>query len=296
MEFKDYYAILGVPRSASEKEIKAAYRRLARKHHPDVNKGQAQAEARFKEVGEAYEVLSDPQKRRQYDEIAAGGIPFGQARPRGPGGPRGGRAEDLGDFSEFFRTFFGGGTTFGGGQGFGRPGGGFPSEPPATEVERPVDLSLHEVLHGATRELLVDGRRVEVRIPAGVREGARVRVAGVGGGGGRRGRAGDVFFKVAIARDPRFERRDDDLVTTFEVPLTTAVLGGEAQVATLESEVSIRIPERTPAGRTFRLRGHGLPKAGGGRGDLLASLAVRLPGSLDARQRELFESLRRAGL
>lgn len=294
MEFKDYYAILGVPRSASEKEIKAAYRRLARRYHPDVNKGQAQAEARFKEVGEAYEVLSDPQKRRQYDEIAAGGIPFGHGRPRGGGGPRTGRVEDLGDFSEFFRTFFGGGATFGGGQGFGRPGGGFPPEPPATEVERPVDLTLHEVLHGATRELHVDGRRVEVRIPAGVREGARVRVAGVGGG--RQGRAGDVFFKVAIARDPRFERRDDDLVTSFEVPLTTAVLGGEAQVATLESEVSIRIPELTPSGRTFRLRGHGLPKAGGGRGDLLASLAVRLPGSLDARQRELFESLRRAGL
>lgn len=292
MDFKDYYAILGVPRTASEKEVKAAYRRLARKYHPDVNKGQAQAEAKFKEVGEAYEVLSDPQKRRQYDELAAGGIPFGQGRARAA---RGGGGEGVGDFSEFFRTFFGAGAGFGDPRAR-TPGPGFPFGETPLEVEQPVELSLREVLHGARRELLVNGQQVDVRIPAGVRDGARVRVAGVGGRGARPGAARDVYLRVTIAHDPHFERREDDLLTSFEVPLSTAVLGGEAHVATLEGDLAIRIPELTPAGRTFRLRGHGLPRAGGGRGDLLASLSVRLPRALDDDQRKLFEGLRRAGL
>jgi curved DNA-binding protein len=300
MEYKDYYKTLGVPKGASEKDIKAAYRRLARKHHPDVNPGNKEAEARFKEIGEAYDVLSDKEKRKRYDELGANWQSYGQ-RPQGwPGAAGGGGVridfEDLGGaggFSEFFRTFFGGG----GPAGFG---GGLPPDeiPGARDAEAEVDLTLAEVLRGTTREVALDGskRRVEVKIPAGVREGSRVRVAGEGGRGAG-GRKGDLYLRVRVAPDPSFERRGDDLQTTVHVPLTAAVLGGEAQVRTLEGSIGIKIPAGTPAGQVFRLRGHGLPKLGekGVRGDLLATLAVELPRSLTSEQKVLFEELRRTG-
>jgi len=292
MEYKDYYKILGVAKGASEKEIKAAYRRLARKHHPDVNPGNKEAEARFKEVGEAYQVLSDKGKRRRYDQLGENWAGFG-GQPRGrPGGGTRIDFEDLGGggFSDFFSTFFGGGV--------GGFGAGEPSLRPASDAEAEVELTLAEVCRGTTREVAVDGsrRRVEVRIPPGVRDGSRVRVAGEGGRGAG-GRRGDLYLRVRVAPDPTFERRGDDLQTTVRVPLTDAVLGGEAQVATLEGSVGIKIPSGTPAGQVFRLRGHGLPRLGepGTRGDLLATLAVELPRSLNARQKELFEELRRSG-
>jgi len=298
MEYKDYYKILGVPKTASEKEIKAAYRRLARKHHPDVNAGNMQAEARFKEIGEAYQVLSDKEKRSRYDELGANWDAFGR-RPQGwPGGGVRIDFEDLGGgggFSEFFRTFFGGGAGgFSGAEGFG----GEDAFRPAADAEAEVDLTLSEVLRGTTREVATSGslRRVEVKIPQGVRDGSRVRVAGEGGRGSG-GRRGDLYLRVRVAPDPTFERRGDDLQTSVRVPLTDAVLGGEAQVTTLEGPVGIKIPPGTPAGQVFRLRGHGLPRLGGGgaRGDLLATLAVDLPRSLTPRQKELFEELRRSG-
>jgi len=312
MDYKDYYKTLGVAKNASAKEIKAAFRKLARKHHPDVNPGNKDAEARFKEINEAYEVLGDPEKRKRYDELGANWDAFGGARGRrgaAGGWPGGVRVEyeDLGGgggaggFSDFFRTFFG---------GFGGPGGGFagrgfgggePDEGPFSQVPSPdaegdVELTLAEVLKGTTREVRVgDGRRrVEVRIPPGVREGSRVRVAGEGGRG--RGKPGDLYLRVRIAPDPAFERRGDDLATTVHVPLTAAVLGGEAQVPTLDGSVGIKIPPETPNGQVFRLRGHGLPKQGekGRRGDLLATLAVDLPRHLTPRQKELFEELKRS--
>jgi curved DNA-binding protein len=303
MEYKDYYKTLGVPKKATAKEIKAAYRKLARKHHPDMNPGNKQAEARFKEVNEAYEVLGDPEKRKRYDELGANWDAFSRGAPGGTPWPGGGVRIDFGDlggmggggFSEFFRTFFGGGL----GGGFG---GGASAEEvfgPASDAEGEVTLTLEEVLRGTTREVALDGssRRVEVKIPPGVREGSRVRVAGEGGRGAR-GRRGDLYLRTRIAPDPRFERRGDDLATVVRVPLTTAVLGGEAQVPTLDGPVGIKIPAGTPAGRVFRLRGHGLPHLGGkgARGDLLASLAVDLPGSVTARQRQLFEELKGTGL
>ena len=298
MEYKDYYKILGVPKGASEKEIKAAYRRLARKHHPDVNPGNKEAEARFKEIGEAYEVLSDKEKRGRYDTLGANWAAHGRPPQGRPGGGVRIDFEDLGGaggFSEFFRTFFGGGAAgFGGAEGFG----GEDSFQPAADAEAEVDLTLSEVLRGTTREVAVSGsrRRVEVKIPPGVRDGSRVRVAGEGGRGAG-GRRGDLYLRVRVAPDPAFERRGDDLQTTIRVPLTAAVLGGEAQVTTLEGSVGIKIPPGTPAGQVFRLRGHGLPRLGepGARGDLLATLAVDLPRSLTARQKELFEELRGSG-
>jgi curved DNA-binding protein len=302
MEYKDYYKTLGVAKGASEKEIKAAFRKLARKHHPDVNPGNKEAEARFKEINEAYEVLGDKEKRQRYDQLGANWNAFsrGGARPQGwPGGGVRVDFEDLGGggggFSEFFRTFFGGGGGFG---GFGGAGGGEEDFTPAADAEAEVDLTLAEVLRGTTREVSMGGsrRRVDVKIPPGVREGSRVRVAGEGGKGAG-GRRGDLYLRVRIAPDPTFERKGDDLQTTVRVPLTAAVLGGEAQVPSLEGPVGIKIPAGTPAGQVFRLRGHGLPKLGGRgeRGDLLATLAVDLPRTLSSRQRELFEELRRSG-
>jgi curved DNA-binding protein len=298
MEYKDYYKILGVPKGASDKDIKAAYRKAARKHHPDLNAGNPKAAERFKEINEAHEVLSDPEKRRRYDQLGANWSAFGG---KGADPFRGGRVRvDFGDFgggeaggfSDFFRTFFGGGG-FGGGQGggfeevFGAAGG--------ADVEQVVELALEEVARGTTRTVRLEGRgprrQVEVRIPPGVRDGSRVRVAGEGG------RGGDLYLRVHVKPHAGFERKGDDLQTTVPVPLSTAVLGGEASVPTLEGPIGIKIPAGTAPGQTFRLRGHGLPRleAGGGRGDLLATVAVQLPGKLSARERQIFEELRRLG-
>ena len=318
MEYKDYYKILGVPKNATEKEIKAAYRKAARKHHPDVNKGDPKSEARFKEINEANEVLSDPQKRKRYDALG----PDWQSQFRtvtgaGRPGSRGETVEvdfgdDAGGFSDFFRTIFGGGGGFGGGHegGFGgfrtSSGGGFEEifgraarEPVGQDVEGTADLTLEDVARGTTRTVKVgegpSARTVEVKIPAGVREGSRVRVAGEGGGapGGPRG---DLYLRVRTRPHPHFERKGDDLETKVSVPLTTAILGGEVQVPTLDGPVGIKVPPGSPAGRTFRLRGKGLPRLDApGRGDILANLTVDLPRDLTPREKEIFEELKRLG-
>jgi curved DNA-binding protein len=306
MEYKDYYKILGVPRTATEKEIKAAFRKLARKHHPDVNKGDPKSEARFKEINEANAVLSDPEKRRRYDTL---GPDWERGFPTGAGAG-GGRVrvdfggQDVSGFSDFFRTIFGGG--FGGrattAEGvdfedlFGRQARGAPR---GEDVEGEIELTLDEVLKGTTRSVRVgDGRKsrtVEVKIPPGVREGSRVRVAGEGAGEGNE--RGDLYLRVRLAPHPFLQRKGDDVHTTVTVPLTTAVLGGEVEVPTLEGPVGIKVPPGSRPGRVFRLRGKGLPKleARSERGDLLAELAVDLPQNLTPREKELFEELRRLG-
>ena len=309
VDYKDYYKILGVPKTATEKEIKAAFRKLARKHHPDVNKGDAKAEAKFKEINEANEVLSDPEKRKRYDHLGSDWASYG----RTAGGPRAGRGggvrveyggEDVGGFSDFFKTIFGGGAGgFGGGGG--QEGGfeeifGRGAAPAGQDLETTVELTLDEVLRGATRTIQIgegkDARKVEVKIPPGRRDGSRVRVAGEGAGRGG-GPRGHLYLRVKVLPHPVFERKGDDLAVSVAVPLTTAVLGGEVTVPTLDGPLGIKVPAGSRPGRVFRLRNHGLPKLeGGGRGDILATLGVDLPGAdLTPREREVFEELRKLG-
>lgn len=313
--YKDYYKTLGVPKTADAKAIKQAYRKLARKYHPDQNPGDAAAAERFKEINEANEVLSDPEKRKRYDSLGPdwqSQFRPGAGWPGGAGG-RGGTVEvefgdDVGGFSDFFRTIFGGG--FGGareGGGFRTSGGGgfeeifgrAAREPAGQDVEGTADLTLEEIARGTTRTVKVgeshSARTVEVKIPAGVREGSRVRAAGEGAGAPD-GPRGDLYLRVRTRPHPHFERKGDDLETKVSVPLTTAVLGGEVQVPTLEGPVGIKVPPGSPAGRTFRLRGKGLPRLDSpGRGDIMAVLNVELPRDLSAREKELFEELKRLG-
>ena len=307
MEYKDYYKILGVGQNATEKEIKSAYRKLARQYHPDVNPDDPQAEARFKEINEAYEVLSDPEKRAKYDQLGrdwrrwqqAGGHPgdFDWSRwTTGPGGQqvyvRYGNLEDLEDlfgggspFSDFFNSIFGG-------------IGGFDYQPRprrGQDVEHEVEISLAEAYHGTTRLLTRNGRRLEVKIPPGAKTGTRVRVRGEGGNGVAGGQAGDLYLKVKVAPDPRFERKGDHLYVTVPVDLYTAVLGGEVRVPTLTGDVKLKIPPGSQNGQTFRLRGKGMPRLRrpAEHGDLYVRLDVRLPTKLTPKQRQLFEELRR---
>jgi curved DNA-binding protein len=325
MEFKDYYQTLGVAKTASDKELKQAYRKLARKHHPDVNPGDKSAEARFKEINEAYEVLGDPEKRKKYDELGAnwrmyeqaqqqgqgfpGGSPFGG--PGGAwninmGGPGGGyrtmTEEEMHDlfgnedpFSDFFKTFFGGGgaTREGGRARQGRT----PRTQKGRDIEHEVELTLEEAYHGATRRISIKqgghARSVDVRIPVGVKDGSRVRAAGEGESGANGGASGDLYLRVRIKPHPVFERKGTDLHAKVAVPVTTAVLGGEAQVPTITGSVRLKIPETTQSGQVFRLKGHGMPSVGkpDDRGDLYATVEVQLPRSLTKEQRQHYETL-----
>jgi curved DNA-binding protein len=314
MEYKDYYQILGVGKDASEKDIKRAFRRLARQCHPDVNPGDAQAEERFKEINEAYEVLSDPEKRGKYDQLGSAWQDWGQrgGRPgdfdwsrwatRAPGGQgvhvRYGTVEDLDDlfgggspFSDFFSQIFGG---MGGG-GSATPGGFQYHVRPqhGQDYEQEVEISLPEAYHGTTRHLQKDGRQLEVKIPPGARTGTRIRMAGEGGTSAASGAPGDLYLRVKVLSDSRFERQDDDLHATVAVDLYTAVLGGHVQVETPSGPVKLTIPAGTQNGHRFRLRGKGMPRLRQPEqhGDLYARVDVHLPQHLTSRQRELFEEL-----
>jgi curved DNA-binding protein len=326
LDFKDYYTTLGVSKTASEKEIKQAYRKLARKHHPDVNPGDKSAEAKFKEINEAYEVLGDPEKRRKYDELGANWRMYEQAQQQGQpwgGSPFGGGAysvntggsggtgayrtmteEEMRDlfgnedpFSDFFKTFFGGGgPSVGGRQRTARA----TRVQKGRDIEHEVDLTLEEAFHGTTRRMSIkEGghtRTVDVRIPVGVKDGSRVRAAGEGESGANGGTAGDLYLRVRVRPHPMFERKGDDLHTRVAVPVTTAVLGGEAQIPTINGAVRLKIPEGTQNGQVFRLKGHGMPAVGKpeDRGDLYATVDVQLPRSLTKEQRDHYEALRKS--
>ena len=282
---RDYYSVLGVARQATEKEIKQAYRRLARRYHPDVNPGKKEAEAKFKELNEAYEVLSDPDKRQKYDRFGdawkqAGsfsqgfqGQPFEGATVFGPEG-----TSDMGEFiyDRLFEDL-----------GIGRRR---PRRP--ADVDYPVEVSLEEALLGATRVITTpQGRRLEVKIPPGVDNGSRVRVAGEGVMGDP---PADLYLVISVRPHQAFQRKGADLHTEVPVPMTVALLGGEVQVPTLSGKkVALKVPPETQNGVVFRLAGQGMPRLGaGGRGDLLARVKVMLPTHLTPKEKELLEKLR----
>ena len=313
MEFKDYYQTLGVAKTASGKELKQAYRKLARKHHPDVNPGDKSAESRFKEINEAYEVLGDPEKRRKYDELGAnwrmyeqaqqhgqpwpGGGPFGGGFGGEPGGYRTMSEEEMHElfgnedpFSDFFRTFFGGGAEGARDATRGRTGRA-PRAQKGRDIEHEVELTLEEAYHGAMRRISIKegghARSVDVRIPAGVKDGSRVRAAGEGETGTQGAGSGDLYLRVRLRPHPVFERKGSDLYTKIALPVTTAVLGGEANVPTITGSVRLKIPETTQSGQVFRLKGHGMPSVGkpDDKGDLYATVEIQLPRSLTKDQR-----------
>ena len=286
--FRDYYEILGVSRGASDEEIRSAYRKLAREYHPDVNNDPG-AEDRFKEVSEAYEVLRDPEKREKYERLGenwkagedvSGASGFG-------GGFGGGDGQGFGDgagFSDFFESFFGGrGGASRGFEGFSMRGG---------DQEATIEVTLEEAARGGKQKIsLADGRDFEVRIPPGVRDGQKIRLAGQGGGGASGGPAGDLYLRVRIKRHPRFRREDDDLVVEVPVAPWEAALGATVPVPTLDGSARVKVPAGSSSGRRLRLRGEGMPGPGGRKGDLYASVRIVVPKALGKRERELFEEL-----
>lgn len=314
VQFRDYYETLGVSKTASEDEIKSAFRKLARKHHPDVAKDKAGAEEKFKQINEAYEVLSDPEKRKKYDQLGAdwnqpgGGFqpPPGWGQQAGGGaynpfgGGNGGGVEfEFGGtgFSDFFEAFFGGGR---GQSAFGRRGGFAPGPETASrgsDVEADIMVTLEEALHGSTRTVSLrrnNSSKVEtyqVKIPRGVHEGQRIRLAGQGEAGARGGKSGDLFLRVRLARHPDFSVEGNDLIHEVELTPWQAVLGTELRTPTLEGEAKMKVPPGTQSGQRFRMRERGLPNANGTRGDLYVATKIRIPKKLTDRERELWSQL-----
>ncbi len=299
MDYKDYYKILDVDKNSSADDIKRAYRKLARKYHPDVNPGDKEAENRFKEINEAYEVLTDPEKRAKYDRLGSSWRAYEQSGS--PGGfdwaqwaSTGG--VDLNDilnnartqsgssnFSDFFEAIFG---SMGHSSRASTP-------QPGQDYTQQIEIALEEAFKGTSRILRIGGRRIEVKIPRGAKSGTKVRVRGEGAPGQNGGPKGDLYLEIAVTPHPTFERVGNDLYTELPVDLYTAVLGGEAIVPTFKGKVKLKIPPETQSGRTFRLRNQGMPrlKQPDERGDLYAKVMVQLPEDLSEEEIELFEEL-----
>lgn len=307
MAKKDYYKILGVDKSATEKEIKQAFRKQAKQWHPDANQNNPNAEARFKEVNEAYEVLSDATKRSTYDQ-------FGSVNPQdfgfgGGGAPGGGRysyttsTDDMGGspFADILEQFLGGRNgrgTRGRGAGASQDPFGFGGNMGRTngqDIEQPVTISLREAYSGGVRIVTKGDRKLRVNIPAGATDGTRIRLAGEGGAGAGGGLTGDLYLVVQIEEDPQFQRKGDDLTVEVKIDMFTATLGGEVEVPTLDRPVKLRIPAGSQSGKKFRLTGKGMPnvKQPDHAGDLYARLLVTVPENLSPLQREAVEDLRK---
>jgi curved DNA-binding protein len=296
VKFRDYYEVLGVPRTATAEEIKRAYRQLARKHHPDLKPAAERAGAaeRFKEINEANEVLSDPDKRARYDALGPNwksGMDF--TPPPGAGQNTvhvSGDWEDLGDVSDFFASLFGRGAARG-------ERGNTRVVFPGSDVEAELLLTLEELLRNSRRRLqLPGGRTIEVEIPRGVRDGTVLRLAGQGEPGPNGGPPGDLYLRVRLRPHPRYRVAGDDLETDLSLWPWQAVLGGEVRVDTLDGPVTLTVPPGTQSGKRLRLRGRGLPRAGGQRGDLYAIVRVVIPERPTAAERTAYEALRSAAM
>lgn len=316
MEYRDYYQTLGVKKDASQDEIKKAYRKLARKYHPDVNPDDPNAEEKFKNINEAYQVLSDEEKRRKYDQFGShwkqyqqtGGRPedFDWSRWTTRGQPGGTQYRTvspeefeqmfgggLGGFSDFFDALFGG---MGGARSSRRtnPWASGQNLNRGQDIEHPVEITLEEAYHGTTRLLsFQDGRRIEASIPAGVKTGSKIRLSGQGSGGGRS--AGDLYLKITVKPDNRFERDGDNLRMEQPIDFFTALLGGEVTVTTLDKAVKLTIPPETDSGKIFRLKGLGMPKLGSPQkyGDLHVQVEVTVPKNLSEEQKKRFRGLKK---
>ncbi|HOV79664.1 MAG TPA: J domain-containing protein [Bacillota bacterium] len=299
MQYKDYYKILGVDRKADAKAIKKAYRELARRYHPDANPGDRRAEERFKEISEAYEVLSDPEKRKRYDEIGPDWQNFdwsayrqGRRNWRGAG-PDGIRfhfeSPGYGGFSDFFKMFFGDLDPFTDTDLFWERRTARGS---GADTEALLELSLEEAYAGVEKELVVNGRRLKVKIPAGVRDGYKVRISGQGENGRSGGPAGDLYLSVSLKPHPLFRLNGSDLECEMPVTVTEAVLGGKVDIPTLKGPVSLKIPPGTQSGKVFRLRGLGMPEPDGGNpGNLLVRVRIVIPETVTQKEQDLYKQL-----
>ncbi|MCJ7534149.1 MAG: J domain-containing protein [Anaerolineales bacterium] len=314
MQYRDYYKVLGVERNATEDEIKRSYRKLALEHHPDHNPGNQSAEEKFKEINEAYQVLSNSEKRSRYDKLGESYSTYTQ-RGGSPGNfnwedwfvqnPRGGKVrvdvgdfgdifgnEGVGDFSDFFRSIFGG--ISGMGTASRNPSSQYVrSGQPSKSFQQSVPISFMEAYHGTTRRIEINGHQKEVIIPPGSKTGTKVRVSEAISTAPNRPKS-DLFLVIQVADDPQYQRKKDNLYTNLEVDLYTAVLGGEVKVPTISGNVVLSIPAGTQPGQTFRLTGRGMPqlKAPKKFGDLLVNIEINIPQKLSAKEEELFSELK----
>lgn len=321
MEYKDYYNILGVSRDADQADIKKKYRKLAAKYHPDKNPDDPTAEQKFKELGEAYEVLKDPEKRKLYDKVGSDWKKYQQAgasaddfnwgQYAGQSGQRvninfedmfgagGQRSAGRGSpFSSFFETLFGGGDPFGGAHQQARQYQSDARTAPnrqKRDTEAQINVDLKDVIQGTEKQFRVNGERVKVKIPAGIQDGKRLKLRGKGHSTSPGGAKGDLYLKININEPRGFSRKGKDIYQTVPLDLYTAILGGKLTADTLEGKVKLNIPELTPNGKVFRLAGRGLPEVNqsGKRGDYYLKTEIKLPEKLSAKERDLFKELRK---
>lgn len=303
MEYVDYYKTLGVAKNATADEIKKAYRKLARKHHPDLNPNNAEAEKLFQQLNEANEVLSDPEKRKKYDQYGANwkhgeqyeearrqqqqsqgygqGNPFGGGNPFGQGGEHYSYGGDDGDYSDFFASMF------------GNRGGGRKAQFKGQDYRASVQLNLTDVLKTQQQTFTVDGKNIRITVPAGIEDGQEIKIAGYGGGGANGGPKGDLYITFNINNNTNFVRKGNDLYAKQPLPLYKAMLGGDQTISTLDGTVKLKVAPETQNGTKVRLKGKGMPvyKKEGTYGDLYVTFEIEIPKNLSTKEKELFSQL-----